>query len=159
MNRLHGLLCRSVFWKEALRFKLLPWLLKEVDLGNDLVEIGPGPGLTTDFLRKDVPNLTAIEGDQVLARKLKERLVNTNVRVVNADVTDMPFNDTTFSGAVALTILHHVPSPQLQDRLFAEVHRVLQPRGTFAGMDNTTNWWFKLIHLNDTFVAVDPTTL
>ena len=47
--------------------------------------------------------------------------------VVNADATSMPFETDRFSGAIGLTMLHHVPSAALQDRLFAEVARVLRP--------------------------------
>ena len=48
----------------------------------------------------------------------------------------MPFADATFSAVVCLTMLHHLPDPELQDRLFAEVHRVLGPGGVFCGSDN-----------------------
>lgn len=47
----------------------------------------------------------------------------------------MPYADRTFSGVVAFTVLRHVPSQKLQDRLFAEVHRVLRPGGDFVGTD------------------------
>jgi ubiquinone/menaquinone biosynthesis C-methylase UbiE len=40
---------------------------------------------------------------------------NTNVEVVEADATAMPFPDGSFSAVLSLTILHHVPSVTLQD--------------------------------------------
>jgi ubiquinone/menaquinone biosynthesis C-methylase UbiE len=49
----------------------------------------------------------------------------------------MPFDDESFSGAACFTMLHHVPSPEAQDRLFAEVGRVLRPGAPFAGTDST----------------------
>jgi len=158
VNRFHLWICRSVLWKAALRYRLLPRLLNNVNLGSDLIEVGPGPGLTTDILRKRFSRVTALEVDPVLAQKLKQRLRTTKVRVVQGDATAMPFKDNTFSGAVALTMLHHVPSSALQDRLLTEVYRVLQPGGTFAGTDNISNWLLTLIHLNDTLVAIDPAT-
>jgi hypothetical protein len=51
MNRLHRWICRSSFWKKFLQNEMLPWALKDVGLGQNLLEVGPGPGLTTDFLR------------------------------------------------------------------------------------------------------------
>jgi SAM-dependent methyltransferase len=60
------------------------------------------------------------------------------------------------SGAVSLTMLHHVPSPALQDRLLAEVRRVLKPGGVFAGSDSRWSLGFHLIHLWDTMVLVEP---
>jgi SAM-dependent methyltransferase len=57
-------------------------------------------------------------------------------RVVQGDATKMPFADATFSAVACLTMLHHLPVSELQDRLFVEVHRVLGPGGVFCGSDN-----------------------
>lgn len=44
-----------------------------------------------------------------------------------------------------------------QDRVFAQVARVLAPGGVFAGTDGVgTGWLFKLIHVGDTLLAIDP---
>jgi predicted methyltransferase len=57
-------------------------------------------------------------------------------------------------------MLHHLPDPELQDRLFAEVHRVLGPGGVFCGSDNPGRGLrFRLIHLGDNKTVVDPATL
>jgi hypothetical protein len=56
-------------------------------------------------------------------------------------------------------MLHHVPSTALQDRLLAEVRRVLRPGATFAGCDSLPTAVFRLAHLFDTMVVVDPATL
>ncbi len=71
----------------------------------------------------------------------------------------MPYRDGTFSGAVSLTMLHHIPSRALQDRLFAEVHRVLKPGGVFAGTDSMRSLLMRIFHIRDTMVLVDPATL
>ncbi len=68
----------------------------------------------------------------------------------------MPFTDGRFSAAVSFTMLHHVPSPASQDRLIAEVLRVLRPGGVFAGSDSTSSLVFRLAHAFDTMVLVDP---
>ena len=86
------------------------------------------------------------------------RLADTNVRVVEGDATNMAFENGSFSTVVALTMLHHVPSVELQDRLLAEVHRVLRPGGVFLGTDSRWSWPFQLIHIGDTMVIVDPFT-
>ncbi len=158
MNLFHRWYCRSSFWKKALNEKILPWTLNEVYLGDNLLEVGPGPGLTTDVLRQRVAHLTAIEIDPELADKLKQRMHGTNVTVVSGDATKMPFEDKSFSGAVSFTMLHHVLSASLQDRLLAEVYRVLKPGSTFAGVDSVWSPRFQLIHLFDTMVLVDPNT-
>jgi SAM-dependent methyltransferase len=158
LNLVHRWLCRSGGWKKTLDERILPWALAGVELGNDVLEVGPGPGLTTDILRPRVPRLTAIEIDAALAERLAHRLEGTNVHVVRADATAMPFENQRFSGAVSFTMLHHVPSAELQDKLLREVWRVLQPGAVFAGVDSRTSWSMKVIHIADTLVPVDPQT-
>lgn len=158
MNSIHRWLCRSAFWRRALEQSLLPWALEGVDLGDDLLEIGPGPGLTTDLLKQRVARMTALEIDPHLAASLKERMHDTNVRVIEDDATRMPFEDRSFSAVISLTMLHHVPSSALQDKLLAEAHRVLRHSGVFIGIDSTPSLRFRLIHIGDTMVVVDPET-
>ncbi len=159
MNRFHRWYCRSALWKTTLHENILPWALDGLDLGQELLEVGPGPGLTTDVLHKRVAHLTAIEIDSQLADSLKRRMQNTNVTVQEGDATAMPFEDQKFSSAVSFTMLHHVASPGLQDKLFAEVFRVLEPGGIFAGIDSRSSLLFRLIHLGDTMVLVEPDKL
>ncbi len=159
MNRFHRWYCRSALWKKSLEEKILPWTLEGVDLGQDVLEVGPGPGLTTDILRQRAARLTAIEIDPQLAKALRQRMKGTNVTVVEGDATALPFEDQKFSGAVAFTMLHHVHSSALQDQLFAQVIRVLKPGAIFAGTDSRSSLLFRLIHIGDTIVMVDPNTL
>jgi len=156
MNRIHRWLCRSSGWKNSLQNRIVPWVLSDIDLGSDVLEVGPGPGLTTDLLRARYARLTAIEIDDRLATALEERLVGTNVAVVRGDATTMPFQDASFSGAVAFTMLHHVPTAEKQDRLLREVRRVLKPGAVFAGTDAKRSVPLRLLHIGDTYVPVDP---
>ncbi len=124
-----------------------------------MLELGPGPGLTTDLLRQRVRSLTAIEIDPTLAGSLKARLRGSNVRIVVGDATAMPFPDEQFSSVVSFTMLHHVSSIALQNRLFAEVWRVLKPGGVFVGSDSRQSWQMRMIHLGDTLVPLNPDTV
>jgi ubiquinone/menaquinone biosynthesis C-methylase UbiE len=157
MNRLHQWLCRSDCWRTAVAQRL-PWAIANTDLGPNVLEIGPGPGLTTDLLRTSVPRLTALEIDPKLAGSLRWRLKGSNVQVIEGDATKMPFANSEFSGAVSFTMLHHVPSPELQNKVLAEVFRVLQPGGFFVGSDSLQSWFMRLIHIGDTLVPVSPDT-
>ena len=157
MNRLHQWLCRSERWRSTVAQRL-PWAIDNTDLGPNVLEIGPGPGLTTDFLRTSVPRLTALEIDPILAAALSSRLKGSNVRIIEGDATRMPFADAEFSAAVSFTMLHHVPSRELQNRVLAEVLRVLNPGGFFAGCDSLQGWFMRLIHIGDTLVPVNPDT-
>jgi SAM-dependent methyltransferase len=96
--------------------------------------------------------------DTAAAAALQQRLSGTGVRVVHGDGAAMPFADGSFSGVVAFTMLHHVPTAALQDRLLAEARRVLRPGGVFAGFDGVGSFLFRLVHLSDTYNPVDPAT-
>jgi ubiquinone/menaquinone biosynthesis C-methylase UbiE len=157
MNRLHGWLCRSDRWRRTVAQRL-PWAIGDTDLGPNVLEIGPGPGLTTDLLRTSVPRLTALEIDATLARSLSARLTGSNVQVIEGDATAMPFADAEFSGAVSFTMLHHVPSQELQNKVLAEVFRVLQPGGFLVGSDSLQSVSMRIIHIGDTLVPVPPDT-
>jgi SAM-dependent methyltransferase len=159
MNSTHLELCSSAEWAEAVERWIIPWVLESVDLGDDVLEVGPGPGLTTEVLRLRVARLTAVEIHQELAASLKERLAGTNVDVICADATATDLPDDRFSGAVCLTMLHHVPTAELQDTLFSEVCRLIRPGGVLAGQDSLASDELRELHVDDTYVPVDPATL
>lgn len=155
MNLLHQWLCRSARWRKTVEQRV-PWVMSSADLGQNVLELGPGPGLTTDLLRLAAQRITAIEVDAKLAESLRVRLRGSNVEVVTGDATAMPFAEGQFSGGVSFTMLHHVPSPELQDKLLREVWRVIRPGGVFVGSDSLQSLMMRLIHIGDTLVAVDP---
>jgi ubiquinone/menaquinone biosynthesis C-methylase UbiE len=105
-----------------------------------------------------VARLTAIEVDAAQAESLRSRLQGTNVVVIAGDATAMPFPDAAFSACAAFTMLHHVPSQELQDQLLREVWRVLKPRGTFVGSDSLQSTFMRVLHIADTFVPLEPDT-
>ncbi|MGA8028185.1 MAG: class I SAM-dependent methyltransferase [Bryobacteraceae bacterium] len=158
MNHLHHWLCRSARWRKTVQQRM-PWVLSGADLGQNVLELGPGPGLTTELLYPTVRHLTAIEIDPKLAQSLQSRLRDTNVEVITGDATAMPFGDARFSGCIAFTMLHHVPSGELQNKLFREACRVLKPGGVFVGSDGLKGLLMRVIHIGDTFVPVDPGTI
>lgn len=155
MNRMHQWLCRSNRWRATLKQRV-PWVVGDTDLGPNVLELGPGPGLTTDLLRMSLKHMTALEIDPKSARALSWRLRGSNVRIIEGDAARMPFGDSEFSGSVSFTMLHHVPSQELQDKVLREVFRVLKPGGYFVGSDSLQSWFMRIIHIGDTLVPVNP---
>jgi SAM-dependent methyltransferase len=156
VNKAHLEFCSSPEWARLVEDELLPWVLDGCELGDDLLEVGPGPGLTTDVLRGRAARVTAVELDLALAGKLAARLAGSNVRVIAGDVTRLPFPAGRFSAAACLTMLHHIPSPALQDAALAELARVLRPGGVLAGSDGLDTPARRELHVDDVFVPVDP---
>ena len=159
MNELHLQFLASPAWAEHLEAELIPWRAPLADLDGDVLEIGPGPGLTTDVLRRRASTVTAVELDEQLASALAARLAGTNVEVVRGDGTTTGLPEGRFTAATCFSVLHHMPSADTQDLLFAEVCRVLRPGGVFAGVDSVDSEFMRLAHADDIFVPVDPSTL
>jgi SAM-dependent methyltransferase len=154
VNQAHLEFLASPQWAEMLRSDLMPWVDSVGDLGENVIEIGPGPGLTTDLVRPRVSSLTAVELDDDLARALRDRLAGTNVNVLHADATQNGLPPGEFSTVLCFSMLHHMTSPDLQDRLFAEVNRLLRPGGMFVGVDAVDSEFMREVHVDDTFVPV-----
>lgn len=85
MNDRHVEFCASPQWRAMVADSILPTALEGVDLGDRVIEIGPGPGLTADLLRPLVGQLTVVELDEDLAGALAARLEGTNVTVITGD--------------------------------------------------------------------------
>lgn len=158
MNRIHRRICQSDKWADAMHTQLMPWAVGDVPLDGDVLELGPGYGITTRWLAERAGNLTAVEVDPALAADLRGKF-DGEVDVREGDGAALPFPDGSFDAVVCFTMLHHVPSPEQQDRLFAEAQRVLRPGGVFAGSDSRLNLRFRIIHIGDTMVPVPPDTL
>jgi SAM-dependent methyltransferase len=157
MNALENWYCSTSFWRWMTRARLLPWLLDHSELGEHLLEIGAGAGAATAELRKRVPRVTSIEYDHALVERLVQS--NAGAGVVQGDAAALPFADRTFSSAIAVLVLHHLRSSELQDRTFTEAHRVLRPGGRFFAFEISDGWFNRVIHTNSTFVPVQPDTL
>jgi SAM-dependent methyltransferase len=131
MNRFETWFCGSPFWRYVTRQRLLPWIMQGSDLGDHVLELGAGPGAATEELVRLASHVTSLEFDHAFAAKLGARVAGSNVTVVQGDATSLPFAGGTFSSAIAILMLHHLRSNELQDRAFTEIARVLQPGGVF----------------------------
>lgn len=158
MNRGHRELCASARWGRYIRDELVPWVIGERPLGGSVLEIGPGPGLTTDVLRTRTRRVTAVEADANAAASLQRRMRGTNVTVVHADAVAMPLRSSRFTAGAAMAMLHHVPSVEAQDALLAEVRRVLRPGAWLIGVDSLDSPGFRAFHKGDVCVPIDPAT-
>ncbi len=160
MNRVHNVLCSSGWWARRAEHELVPFGTDAVDLGDDVLEIGPGFGATTRVLAARLPRLNVLELDPRYCERLRAELGNGTVTVTQGDATQLPYPDGRFSAVLCFTMLHHIPTVAQQDKAFTEIARVLRPGGTFAGTDSIgTGWMFKAIHVGDTLNLIDPDAL
>jgi SAM-dependent methyltransferase len=159
MNANHARLCPSPEWAQHIQQDVLPALTRDVDLGDALLEIGPGPGAATDWLAGRVSRLTAVEVDPDTARLLTDRYAGSNVRVVTGSGADLDIPAGSFDSVGCFTMLHHVPTTALQNAILAEAFRVLRPGGVFIGSDSLASDDLHHFHEGDTYLPVEPAAL
>ena len=158
MNLLHRKCCSSDRWAAQVEEQMIPWALAGVELGDDVLEIGPGYGANLRVLAARVRRYTAVEIDPDMAAQLRHDF-GSRARIIHGDGTATGLPAAAFSSVVCFTMLHHVPTAQLQDRLFAEALRVLRPGGVFAGSDAVPSLRLRLLHVRDTYNPVPPESL
>jgi ubiquinone/menaquinone biosynthesis C-methylase UbiE len=156
MNSNHAKLMPSPEWAAHIQDEVLPQATAGVELGADLLELGPGPGAATDWLRHQVSRLVAVEQEDDAAAQLATRYAGTNVEVVTGDAAALGYPDASFDTVVTCTMLHHVPTRAGQDRVLAEAFRVLRPGGTFLGSDSLPSDGLHQFHEGDTYNPVEP---
>ncbi len=155
MNRLHRWYCRSDHWRAVVTRDLFGWTLGDAVLGDDLLELGPGPGVTTTLLARVAQQVTTVDID--LRRPAPAPM--SNVRHVRGDATRLPFQSSRFSAVAAFTMLHHVRGAASQRQLLHESSRVLRPGGVFIGCDVRASLPMRIVHLGGTFEPVPPARL
>jgi SAM-dependent methyltransferase len=156
MNENHANLLGTAEWAAHLHEDVLPVVTNGVDLGDDLLEIGPGPGAASEWLRHRVRRLVALELDPAAAAALRDRFDQTNVEAVVGDATSLGYPEGSFDSVGMFTMLHHVPTRALQDRILAESLRVLRPGGTLIGSDSLPSDGLHQFHDGDTYNPVEP---
>ena len=156
MNRYETWFCGTHLWKWVTRRQVLPWVLQGLELGEHVLELGAGPGAATQELARLAGRVTSLEYDHAFAAKLGARMNGSNATAIQGDAATLPFADKTFSSAIAILMLHHLRSHELQDRAFAETWRVLRPGGVFLAFDIRDGWLHRVGHIRSTFVPVAP---
>jgi SAM-dependent methyltransferase len=159
VNSDHETFCSSPEWAEYLRVELLPRLISGVELGEDMLELGPGPGGATDFLRQRVERFTALEVDTTAAVALADRFAGGNVTVVQGDCANIGMPDQSFDSIGTFTMLHHIPTDREQHAALAEAFRLLRPGGVLIGSDSLASNDLHHFHADDTYNPVDPAWL
>ena len=158
MNPDHEKLCGSPEWAADLQAQILPVVTAGVSLGQDMLEIGPGPGAATAWLLERVAHLTVLEADEAAAARLAARYPDS-VIVDIGDATRMPYGDESFDSVGSFTMLHHVPTAAAQYQVLAEALRVLRPGGALAGSDSLASNGLHHFHHDDTYNPAEPATL
>jgi len=160
VNRFENWFCASSFWRSVTQKQLVPWLLSGTELGEHVLEIGAGAGAATEELRKRAGRVTSLEYSPVLLMQLARRTRRAGgnrspvVAVLRGDASMLPFPEKIFSAVIAVLMLHHLKTREVQDEAFAEAFRVLRPGGVFLALEIQDGWLQRVAHIRSTFVPV-----
>src|SRR5258708_2898286 len=154
MNRYETWFCGTRLWRWGLRREVFSWGLQGSPTGEDVVVFWAGPGAAAEEIARLAGRVTSLEYDHAFAAKLGARVNGSNAAVIQGDAAVLPFAGGTFSSAVAILMLHHLRSNELQDRAFAETWRVLRPGGVFLAFEIQDGWLHRVAHIKSTFVPV-----
>lgn len=97
--------------------------------GNEkILEIGCGRGFYLKTLIDVLPDLgiTGIDLNKKYLSVAKKFIDNEEVKLINADATNLPLKNETFDRIIATEILEHIPDDQ---KAISEMFRVLKPGG------------------------------
>ncbi len=136
----------TVIWKKEAR--TLEWFgLKD---GMSVVEVGSGPGFTTEQLCTLLPNseITTVELDPFMVQQAQTYLKDKGsdrVNFIEGSITDTGLPDNSFDFAFARLIFQHIPEPVAAAK---EIRRILKPGGKLVIVDTDA----------DIFGLFDPPT-
>jgi len=136
--------------KPVLARVYVPWfesLLAVAPPRARVLEVGAGPGFLAEFARATRPDLAWVASD----------LVAVPWNDVAADAARLPLREESVDAVVGLDVLHHLAGPAA---FFAEVSRVLRPRGRLALVEP----WitplaflvYRFFHQEECRLGVDP---
>jgi ubiquinone/menaquinone biosynthesis C-methylase UbiE len=103
-----------------------------------------------------VKRVTSLEYDIAALAKLRKQYVGNANAALSGDASCLPFADQSFSSSIAVLVLHHLKSVELQDRAFHEAFRVLRPGGVFLAFEINDSWIHHIGHIGSTFTPLAP---
>ena len=123
---------------------VFPWAMQGIRPQGEFLELGSGAGEMARAMTDCFPGIrvTVTDIDPTMVHLAGRRLARRpDVRVEQADVTELPYDDDSFDYVASFLMLHHVID---WDRALAEASRVLRPGGKLVGYDlvktRTAQW-------------------
>ncbi|RKX21240.1 MAG: hypothetical protein DRP35_04775 [Candidatus Zixiibacteriota bacterium] len=103
----------------------------EIKEGIDILDLGCGTGVLFDLLRRRITpsgSVTGVDFSIEMAEKAHRNFPFDNVFVVDADVINLPFEESSFELAFAFNAFPHFSDKQIA---IEEIHRVLKNGAKF----------------------------
>ena len=126
--------------------------VRDADIQNkNILDIGCGYGwCEVAFLKRSPNAITGIEISEKDFETIRKNVIDTRVTLAVSGATKLPFEDGSFDTVVSWEVIEHIPVGT-EDRMFAEVTRVLKnggsfylstPHASFFSSILDPAWWF-----------------
>ncbi|MFC1419889.1 methyltransferase domain-containing protein [Streptacidiphilus cavernicola] len=152
----HAAVLRSHSWRTAANSAA--YLLPELKLGLDLLDVGCGPGtITADLALAVAPGrVTAIDSSAEVLAQAEQAVTGAGVSGAVFEVADvhaLPYPDDSFDVVHAHQVLQHVADPV---QALREMRRVCRPGGRVAARDSdyAAFTWFPAVPALDDWNAL-----
>jgi len=106
--------------------KLLGDRLVEMPSGSRILDAGCGTGHQVADLISG--GFDAVGLEPSVEMRQRARALNSGIEIVDGTITDLPFEDASMDGIIALEVLRYLPRGDVL-RAYQEMHRVLRPGG------------------------------
>ncbi len=104
-----------------------------------VLDVGCGSGRTYDLFKEKKVRYAGIDVSEALIKKATERAQDPNAEFTVGTILDLPVADGTFDAAVAVAVLHHIPSEAYRLKAMQELARSVKPGGYV--LMTTWNLW------------------
>jgi SAM-dependent methyltransferase len=132
-------------------FDIVPeFLLNE---NTCVLDAGCGSGRWTKFIAGKVKIVEAIDPSLAVLAAQKMNKDNLNVRITNASISNIPFDDESFDFIICLGVLHHIPNTQ---KALSDTVKKLKTGGhillyLYYNLDNRGVFYKLLFHTSSVF--------
>ena len=155
VNRNHEV-CDSDEWRAAVRDFIIPWAVGEGDLGDEVLEVGPGNGATTDVFREQFPphrgrarSRTGPPAHPAPGGHKRDR----DRRRRNALARSTPIISAARRASRCCTTCRRTPC---RTSCSPRSRHVVQPGGLFVASDSLPSDDLAAFHEGDTYMPLDP---
>ncbi|MEY4744792.1 MAG: hypothetical protein RL272_737 [Candidatus Parcubacteria bacterium] len=121
---------RTDLWPEMLRFR------EFVKAGDRVLDIGCGNGRAYQLFEGMAIEYEGVDVSARLVAHAKEKVHDVLATFRVGSMMALPYDDGEFEVAMAIAVLHHIPSKEYRLAALREACRVLKPGGWFL----MTNW-------------------
>jgi len=109
-------------------------MVQGVKKGDKVLDLGCGNSVLYDVLGNKSIEYVGVDISAKLLTLAKKRIkenraANSKTKIIKGSITNIPLKDKDFNWVLALAVLHHIASKELQQKSVEEIYRVLKPGG------------------------------